>query len=136
MGFLSETIVYRLEVKLPRAVAQASHLTVMRHIKGETVTFQRVEFTHYLARQCVEALRADLVVAAPCNYERLLGDEAHGIDDWVDEVAARERRVPLELHDWLGEVSEVPQLDAFSEGAAACHNVVVVMRDVDAIPRN
>ena len=61
---VSERVIDVLEVKGSLGIAEASKGSILCDIKGEAVALHAVELLHGLTSFVVEALRADLLVAA------------------------------------------------------------------------
>lgn len=131
----SVRVVNVLDVKGTVCVAKTGEATVPRDIKTEAVARDSGKILDSLSRLVVEALGADLSVAAASHDEVLAGDEADGVDDRVQYVAVV-GNVPDHLRQWSVESAEVPDLDAFAECATTCHHIVVTVADVDAVTRD
>jgi len=94
-----------------------------------------VELFNDFSRQAVETLGADIVVATAGEDEVLVGHEAYSVDNWVDDIA-RLGNIPGHLLHGRIQIAEVPHLDAFSKGATASDNIIIVSRDVNTVSRN
>ena len=83
---ISERVVDVLEVNGALGIAEASESGVCGDVESETVACDPMEFLNNLSCLGVEALGAHGLVAAACEDEVLVGDEANGVHDWVQNV--------------------------------------------------
>ena len=123
---ISERVVDVLEVNGALGITEASESGVYGDIESETVACDPMEFLYNLSCLRVEALGAHGLVAAASDDEVLVGDEANGVHDWVQNVIGR-CDIPDHLLNGALKVTEVPDLDAFPESATTCHDVVVIL---------
>jgi len=128
----SEGVINAFKVDWAIAVTETGKLTIFGDVKWEAVTLDTAEFIHNLASKLIEALCTDLIIATACKNQVLRWYESHGVNDRVEDVATR-GSIPDHLFDRLCQVTEIPQLDTFTECATASHHIHIVMRDVDTI---
>lgn len=94
-----------------------------------------MEFLHNFTCLSIVCLGTTGVITAACHYDRMSGDEANRVYDWVDDVASW-CHAPGEALDWSIQATEVPSLDSFSESTSASDHVIVAWRNIDTVPTN
>jgi len=106
-------------------VSEAGQCAVVRNVQSEAVASDSVEFFYDLSRLSVEALGADVDVAAARQDKVLVGNKAHRVDNWVDDLT-RLGNIPDHFLYGLVQVAEVPHLYALTKGPTASDNIIIV----------
>lgn len=113
-------------------ITKACQRAVLSDIQSEAVTGNTVKFFNNLTCGSIKALGTNCFITAASENKVLIGDEAHTVDNWVQDVV-RWGYIPDHLLDWALEVAEVPNLHTFAESATSSHNIVVILRNIDAV---
>lgn len=130
----SVLIVDVLEVQNALTVSECAQRPVMVDVKREAIAIDLSELLLSLSCSSIEALDANGVITDTSEDKVLIWDEAHAIDDRVENFPGFGVR-PGELSDRVLEVTHVPHLDALPQGAAARDHIVIVLADVHAVAR-
>lgn len=107
-------------------ITKACQRAVLCDVQSEAVTGNTLKFFNNLSRCSIKALGTDCLIAAASENKVLVGDEAHAVNNWVQDVV-RWGYIPDHLLDWTLKVAEVPNLHTLTESAASSHNIVVIL---------